>query len=89
MGYRDRMKASARKPLGTEKGMSLRDKINNRLLDLEGMMESQMHISNPGAVDAHIKTISKFWSALDDSDKDYIEGCRFAMEEKMHWNVEV
>lgn len=86
MPYSKRMKASNRGLQG-ERGLPLRDKINNRLLDLEGMMESQMHLSHPDEVEAHIQTISKFWSSLDDTDRDYIHGCRYAIEEKMEWKV--
>lgn len=88
MSYSKRMKASNRGLQG-ERGLPLRDKIQNRLLDLEGMMESQMHLSHPEKVEAHIQTISKFWSALEESDRDYIHGCRYAMEEKHPWNAEV
>lgn len=68
--------------------LSLRDRINNRLYDLEDMMAEQLHLSEPRKVEAHIQTITKFWSSLDDSDRDYIHGCRYALEEKHEWKYE-
>lgn len=68
-----------------EHGLSLRDKINNRMYELEDMMCEQMHLSNPRKVLDHMATITKFWSALEETDRDYIEGCRFALEERHDW----
>jgi len=39
-------------------------------------------------VEEHIQTITKFWSVLNDEDKDYIHGARYAIEEKMEWKLD-
>ena len=81
---RDRLTASNRKST-----LSLTDRINNRLLDLEGMMAEQRHISHPEETEEHIQSISKFWSSLSETDRDYIHGCRYALEEKHPWNIDL
>ena len=68
--------------------MSLvRAKIHERMDQLQAMMESNQHLSNPVAVEDHIRTVTKFWSVLDEGDQDYIECARYAIEEKRAWNV--
>ena len=67
--------------------MSVRDKINQRMDVLQAMMEDNVHLDRPDIVEQHIQTVSKFWSVLSDEDKDYIHGARYAIEEKVEWNV--
>lgn len=55
--------------------------------ELECMMMRQEHLSDPEKVDDHIYTISKFWRVLSEEDRDYIHGCRYAIEEKIEWKV--
>jgi hypothetical protein len=66
--------------------MNLKDKINTRMDELEHMMDSNHHLKDAEAVSNHISSISKFWSILSEEDKDYIEGAKFAIEEKKVWN---
>jgi hypothetical protein len=54
---------------------------------IQGMMESNVHLDNPIKVEEAIASVSKFWSALSEEDRDYIHGARFAIEEKMEWKV--
>jgi len=67
--------------------MSLQDKIKDRMDLLQDMMEDNVHIDSPDIVEDHIRTVSKFWSVLSDEDRDYIHGARYAIEEKMEWNL--
>ena len=66
----------------------LRNKINNRLDNLEILMCSQKHLSEPGVVVECIDSLTKFWSILSDEDKDYIECARFALENKSEWKYD-
>ena len=54
--------------------------------ELEHMMDSNLHLDDPDKVTNHISSISKFWSVLSEEDRDYIEGARYALEEKAVWN---
>jgi len=67
--------------------MSLQDKIKERMDILQDMMEDNVHLDSPDVVEEHIITVSKFWSVLSEEDRDYIHGARYAIEEKMEWNV--
>lgn len=67
--------------------MSLREKINSRMDQLQSWMESNYHLENADEVITHIESVSKFWSALSEEDRDYIHGARYAIEEKIEWNV--
>lgn len=68
--------------------MSIRDRINTRMDELQRMMESNVHLKDPERVYDHTMTITKFWSVLDDGDRDYIECARYAIEEKREWVVD-
>ena len=67
--------------------MTVRDKIKQRMDILQGWMEENYHLRRPEVVEEHIQSVSKFWSVLSDEDKDYIHGCRYAIEEQMEWKV--
>jgi hypothetical protein len=67
--------------------MGVRDKIKARMDELQEMMENNVHLEKQFDVDDHISTITKFWSVLSEEDKDYIHGCRHALEYQMKWNV--
>jgi len=62
-------------------------KIKERMDTLQDMMEDNVHMDRPDIVESHIQTITKFWSVMQDEDKDYIHGARYAIEEKVEWNV--
>jgi len=62
-------------------------KIKERMDKLQGYMESNYHLENPKEVEELIESVTKFWSVLKEEDTDYIHGARYAIEEKMEWNV--
>jgi len=67
--------------------LSVRDKVKQRMDILQGWMEENYHLKRPQVVEEHIQTITKFWSIMSDEDKDYIHGCRYAIEENMEWKI--
>ena len=60
----------------------LRQRITNRMNILQGWMEDNYHLRRPQVVEEHIQTIRKFWNILNEEDRDYIDGCRNAIESK-------
>jgi len=62
-------------------------KINERMDILQNWMENNYHLKRPEVVKEHIESISKFWSVLSEEDKDYIQGCQYAIEEKFEWKL--
>jgi len=67
--------------------MSVKEKIKDRMDQLQDWMESNYHMSNPQEVTEHIFSVTKFWSVLSDEDKDYIHGAKYAIEENLAWNI--
>jgi len=66
---------------------SIKEKIEIRMDHLQMLMEANIHLTSPEKVEEHIKTVSKFWSALSEEDREYIDGARYAIEERLEWNV--
>jgi len=62
-------------------------KVKQRMDILQGWMESNYHLQRPEVVLEHIDTITKFCGVMQEEDTDYIEGCRFAIENKNKWEV--
>ena len=67
--------------------MSLREKINNRMDELQEMMESNVHLKNPQKVVDVINRISPFWTVLHEEDRDYVQCAQHAIEDGIEWNV--
>ena len=67
--------------------MTLKDKITWRMDKLQSFMESNYHLENPEEVKELIRSVSKFWSVLDEEDRDYIHGCQHGIEEMVDWKV--
>ena len=55
---------------------------------LQEMMEANTHLKTPHSVIEHIETVSKFWPALSEEDRDYIHGARYAIEYQTKWEIE-
>jgi hypothetical protein len=66
---------------------AVRDKIHERMDQLQAMMESNQHLTDPTGVEDHIQTITKFWSVLSEEDQEYIEFARYAIETRHEWRV--
>lgn len=67
--------------------MSLRDKINARLDHLQQLMEGQAHIDRPEYTSDVIDSITKYWSVLKEDDREYVESAKYALVEKLPWNI--
>ena len=65
----------------------MKEKIKERMDVLQKMMENNIHLDDAQRVTRQIETVSKFWSILSEEDRDYIQGCQYAIEEKMQWNL--
>jgi hypothetical protein len=54
---------------------------------LQKLMEGNNHLVREEYVLDVIASVSKFWSALSDEDRDYIHSARHAIDERAEWNV--
>jgi len=64
---------------------TLRQKIELRMQILEEMMKRNMHITDPETVDLFLDRITYCWGVLKEEDRDFVQGCQFALEEKHEW----
>jgi len=63
----------------------LREKIEQRMIALAHWLESGYHLKNPEEVGNLIDSVSKFWSVLNEDDKEYIQAARYALENQKDW----
>ena len=66
---------------------NLREKIELRMQILETMMKKQMHIQDPQTVDLFLDRLTYCWGVLNEEDRDFIQGCQIALEEKIEWSL--
>lgn len=67
--------------------MSIRNKIDLRMKMLQEQMENNLHLDDSEKVQETIDSVSKFWSAINFEDREYIQLARDALENKIKWNV--
>lgn len=65
--------------------LSIRDKIEARMNTLQMQMEANEHITNPDLPLANILNLIKFWAALSEEDRDYIQAAQHALTAKTPW----
>ena len=70
-----------------KKEPTVQDKIKDRMDHLQQLMEGNNHLSRMEYVLDVVESVSKFWSALSEEDKDYIQTARYAIEEQREWNI--
>ena len=61
--------------------MGLREKIKERMDEIQKMMES----GNREGIQEKVDNVTKFWSALSEEDRDYLNAVRGAVEENLPW----
>jgi hypothetical protein len=61
--------------------MSVRDKIKERMDEIQNKMET----GNREGIQEKITSVAKFWSALSEEDRDYLNAVRYAVEENKPW----
>ena len=65
--------------------MNIREKITSRLDSLKVMMERQEHLSNPDFVSEKLQSITKFWSALEEDEREFCSAVRLAIVDELRW----
>ena len=67
---------------------AIRQKIRDRLNALEAAMFEQKHLGSPEdqqVVLDLIDSITKFWSVLDEGDRDFLNAVRMTIARKSNW----
>lgn len=66
---------------------TLRQKLELRMQILEEMMKRNMHVKDPTTVDLFLDRITYCWGVMNEEDRDYVQGCQIALEEKIEWSL--
>lgn len=69
--------------------MTVREKIQRRLDDLEAKLKAGEHLDSVQgliAVLIAIDSVSKFWRVLTDEERDFLHAARLAVEEEREWS---
>lgn len=64
---------------------NLREKIVKRIDEIEDLMNENRHLDDAEGMTDLIENVSKFWSVLSEEDRDFIQACQWAIEEKQVW----
>lgn len=67
--------------------MNIAEKVERKMLALEHLMNTQMHLELPSAVAESIEGLSKYWAHMSDEDKDYVDCVSDALKNKRKWEV--
>jgi hypothetical protein len=67
--------------------LNIREKITSRLDSLKVMMERQEHLSNPDFVSEKLQSITKFWSALSEEEREYVSAARMVSSQSLPWEI--
>jgi hypothetical protein len=63
----------------------LKEKIKNRLDQIEMLVRKDYHIQNPEEMMLQTLNVSKFWSVLSEEDRDFIQAVQSSIEEGWSW----
>ena len=64
----------------------LKQKIQDRLDQIEMLMYENYHLKNPEEMMNQTLHVSKFWSVLSEEDRDFVQGVQSSIEEGWEWN---
>lgn len=65
--------------------MSIREKIKDRLDELQRMMERQEHLSHPEQATEQLESVTKFWTVLSEEERELGLSARFALMAQIPW----
>jgi hypothetical protein len=65
--------------------VKLREKLDSRMDQIQEWMESNYHLDHPEEVIEMIDKVAFAWEVLSEEDRDYIQGCQYAIEENLEW----
>jgi hypothetical protein len=63
--------------------MSIAEKIEEKMLVLESLMDENGKIDSPEEVEVVLKSLSMYWEHMSDDDKDFVEFVRNTLKFNM------
>ena len=67
------------------KERTIRQKIEQRMDDLENSLKMQTHLKEPTAIEDLIESISKFYSMLTEDQREFVQCARWVVQEQQPW----
>jgi len=64
----------------------LKQKIKERLDVLESLMKSQTHLQDDDTIIETLESVDKFWSVLEEDEKEFIGAVRYACRTQTRWD---
>ena len=68
--------------------VTLKEKIKAALDNSQGLMEDNVHLRDYLTVAHAIDEVKKYYSALTEEDREYVESCKYALNEQLPWKME-
>lgn len=68
--------------------MNVRDKVQTRLDRLETLLKAGEHLKSAEGVIAvllAIGAVTKFWRAMNDNERDFVNSAKVAVEDGLEW----
>lgn len=65
--------------------MDIRQKVTARIDELQRIMESNHHLTDPEKAISLTYRISPFWAILSEEDREYVQCAQDAIEEGWEW----
>ncbi len=59
--------------------------ITKQFDELEVMMNKQMHLTDPQAVEDKMYSVNYKWHFISEEDRDFYQGCRHALDNGLKW----
>jgi hypothetical protein len=59
--------------------------IKERLDELQDLLDNNIHLEDSEQVEELIASVTKFWSVLEEGDRDYLEAAKYVCEFKKVW----
>ena len=67
--------------------VTLKEKIKAALDHLQSLMEDNVHLRDYLTVAHAIDEVKKYYSALTEEDREYVESCKYALHKQLRWDV--
>ena len=67
--------------------MDVDETIKARMDELQLCMEQNAHLTEKLYVMELYYSVRKFWSRLNDEDRDYLHGVEYALEKNIEWKL--
>ena len=67
--------------------MSIQEKIKLKLDDLEQSLINGKHLTEPLQVEMQLSSLSIYFHLMTDSDRDYVNCARTALEDNIEWKI--